>query len=247
MNSITLIRDLLDQQNTREADTYLQRVWNQVWTEQGQTNYASLRLFKTADKIQTISRMGVDFRSKKVLDIGCGNGATLMYLRKFFEITGAGVDISDSVVQELRQNIVDGKLSFFLGDHRDLQKLEPNQFDIVLSFGVIEHFEAYGLALAEARRMLTAEGHIVLIQPHLLSFGVCQEFYLRLFRKWKFGNQKDFAYWRYRSLLRQAGFRDVRYMTKPPYPDMKVTRMLDGVMKRFIPCWGHYLYLIAKK
>lgn len=121
--------------------------------------------------------MGVDFSQKHILDIGCGNGAALMYLRKYFDIVGVGVDISNFAMNQLKRCINDKKLSFSVGDHRNLPMLESGQFDIVLSFGVIEHFDEYYLALCEARRVLKTGGTLVLIQPHLFSFGVIQEYF----------------------------------------------------------------------
>jgi len=191
--------------------------------------------------------MGVDFKNKYVLNIGCGNGTTLLFLRRYFNIKGVGLDISNRVIKELQENIKDVDLSFYIGDHRNLQMIESGQFDIVLSFGVIEHFEEYSLALAEAHRVLKSGGQLILIQPHLFSFGVIQEYYLRLTGKWKFGKQKNFSFCRYRSLLRQTGFRDIQFLTKPPYPDMKLTRIFDSLLRRAMPFWGYYLYLIGRK
>ncbi len=247
MNSITLIKKLLDEKSDVELKSYLSGIWNQVWSDNGEFNYVNFRLFKIVDKIKNISNMGVNFENKHVLDIGCGNGTTLLYLRKHFNVKGVGIDISDHAIKKLQENIKDTSLSFYIGDHRNLQMIEHGQFDIVLSFGVIEHFEEYGLALTEARRMLKPNGQFILIQPHLFSFGVIQEYYLRLMGKWKFSKQKDFSFFRYKSLLRQTGFKDVQFLTKPPYPDMKFTRIFDSFIKKVIPFWGHYLYLIGKK
>lgn len=247
MNSVNLMRQLLLEKNNNELRNYLSNIWNRVWTDNGELSYANLRLFKIVDKIKNISNAGVIFKNKNILDIGCGNGTTLLYLRKLFDITGVGVDISDYAIKELRENIQDVNLSFQVGDHRNLEIVERNQFDIVLSFGVIEHFEEYGLALAEAHRVLKSNGHLVLIQPHLFSFGVLQEYYLRIMNRWRFGKQKDFSFLYYKAMLKQMGFKDVRFFTKPPYPDMRITRMMDLLFKNIMPFWGHYLYLIAKK
>lgn len=247
MNSITLIKNLIEQKNQTELENYLKDVWNNVWTDTGELSYVNLRLFKVADKIKNISLMGVDFRQKYVLDIGCGNGAALMYLRKYFDAVGVGVDISNSVVNELKNSINDPKLSFSVGDHRNLSMLKSDQFDVVLSFGVIEHFDEYCLALCEARRVLKPGGMLVLIQPHLLSFGVIQEYLLKIGRRWRFGRQKDFSIFGYQSVLKQTGFRDIHYMTKAPYQDMRITRIFDMIVRFVVPVWGHYLYLVARK
>lgn len=247
MNTINIIKNLIDESNNTAIDRCLLDTWNGVWTDKGELNYASLRLFKTVDKIKKLIEVGIDFNNKKILDIGCGNGATLLYLKKHFDINGVGVDISSQAVNDLKQNINDKNLAFFKEDHRNLSIFESNQFNIVLSFGVVEHFEEYGLALSEARRVLKQNGQLILIQPHLFSFGTIQKQFLKLIGRWKFGNQKDFSCFYYKKLLREMGYKNISYITFPPYPDMKVTRFFDIIFKIIFPFWGHYLYLIAKK
>lgn len=247
MNSIILIKKLIEENNNLELNQLLSNTWNNIWSDNGELNYVNLRLFKTADKIKKIVGAGIDFNNKKVLDIGCGNGTTLLYLKKYYNINGVGVDISQQAVNDLKNNINDSSLTFFEGDHRNLSVLENDQFDIVLSLGVVEHFNEYSLALTEARRVLKRDGVLVLIQPHLLSFGVIQELLLRLLNRWRFGKQKDFSCFYYKRLLREAGFKDVSYFTAPPYRDMKITRFFDIIFKTIFPFWGHYLYLTAKK
>lgn len=247
MNSFLLIKNLLDEKSSADINDYLPNIWNSVWSDNTDFSYANLRLFKTIDKINNLINFGVDFNNKKVLDIGCGNGATLLFLRKIFNIEGVGVDISNQVINNLNANIKDNNLKFLLGDHRNLKVIENDKFDIVLSFGVIEHFEEYCLALTESRRVLKSGGVLVLIQPHLLSFGVFQEYFLRIIGKWKFGKQKDFTFSYYKLILKKTGFKNIKFFTRPPYKDMPVTRFFDSILKFLIPSWGHYLYLVAKK
>lgn len=249
MNSINLIDKLIKEKENEARVAYLENTWNSVWMDNGEINYENLRVFKTVDKIDILLKAGLDFNEKKVLDIGCGNGSTLLYLNKKFNINkGVGVDISKKAIEKLKKEMISENLEFLIGDHRELNNLKNNYFDIVLSWGVIEHFEEYLLAISEARRVLKAEGFFVLIQPHLLSFGIVQRFCLQLIGKWKFGNQKDFSYFYYKKILLKFGFKDVICFTKPPYPDMKYTRIFDIFFKKFVfKKWGHYLYIIAKK
>jgi ubiquinone/menaquinone biosynthesis C-methylase UbiE len=97
------------------------------------------------------------------LDIGCGNGATLLYLRKRYSISGVGIDVSQEIINEVKNSSLvnmDG-LKFQLGDHRDI-KLPSDEFDIVLSWGVIEHLTEYIQSLAEAKRVLKRNGVIII-------------------------------------------------------------------------------------
>lgn len=248
MNTINAIQQLIIEKNEDSLRKMLGETWNKVWDESGNLSYAHLRLYKSIEKIRNLIELRVQFQNKNVIDIGCGDGTTLLCLRKYFDITGVGVDISESAVARLgRIFLEDNRLTFIVGDHRELKNILPNQFDIALSFGVIEHFPEYSLALAEGRRVLKANGALVLIQPHLFSFGVTQEYYLRMLGKWKFGKQKDFSCFRYRQMLQSAGFRNVRFMTKPPFADMPMTRILDAITKKIIPFWGHYLYIVGEK
>ncbi|GEM_PF-1178633 len=233
--------------NTQDKNRSLREIWNNVWAASGDKSYSSLRLFKTVDKIETLTRLGVDFKNKRVLDIGCGEGTALFFLEKQFDITGVGIDISDRVIAGNKQRAgISSKLEFFIGDHKSLD-CPSNEFDIVLSWGVVEHSKEYIQALAEARRVLKKDGILVLIQPNSRSFGVVQEKILRLRNKWRFGNQKNFSHGYLKKILEALGYHDVLIHTKPPYRDMIVTRFFDNIFRMFIKNWGHYLYVIGRK
>lgn len=249
MNSFRSVYRLIEAREEELANRKLEKTWNNVWLGAGKVSYENLRLFKTSDKIDVLCKMGVDFYGKDVIDIGCGNGATLMYLNKNFDIkSGLGVDISPEAIEKLKGEDVSETLDFIVGDHRDLKNVKNDYFDIALSWGVIEHFEEYLLAASEARRVLKKGGFFVLIQPHLFSFGTLQRMFLELTGKWRFGDQKDFSYKYYEKILRRLGFEEISCFTMPPYPDMKVTRIFDKFVKKYIyKKWGHYLYIIAKK
>src|SRR5690606_10550734 len=119
---------------------------------------------------------------------------------------GCGIDISSTAVQLARNaNQNDEKLYFRIADGRDIP-FEKESFEVVLSWGVIEHSVEYHRALGEAYRVLAKGGCLILIQPHLLSFAVIQKHILRLFGKWKFGTQYEFSYTKLKSMLKTHGF-----------------------------------------
>ena len=225
----------------------LNRIWNKVWSDNRPKNYSTFRLFKTKDKINILKSLGVDFTNKRVLDIGCGEGTALFYLQEYFGITGVGVDITESLIQKNQKKAINYPgLRFERGEQKSLN-FQSDEFDIVLSWGVVEHIKEYIHALAEARRVLKKDGILVLIQPNSWSFGVVQEVFLRMTGKWRFGEQKNFSYRYLRKILEGLGYYNLVITTCVPYKDMSITRFFDQVFKFFIKYWGHYLYIIARK
>lgn len=102
----------------------------------------------------------------KVLDVGCGSG----YGAKFLMDRCAhftGVDISKEAVEYARSRYSAPNVNYEL-----IQNLENNplpfadeEFDIVLSFQVIEHIRNTRLYLSEIRRVLKQQGLAIFATP----------------------------------------------------------------------------------
>src|SRR3989338_5811890 len=152
MHILQKINLLIDDAVERADFGDLTHVWNPIWSAKQSYSHPDIRLFKTVDKIKTIVDAGVSFQKKKILDIGCGNGSTLFYLHKQYGSIGCGIDISAPAVADARQISDSGDLYFQVGDARAVP-FGPKTFDIVLSWGVIEHFSQDLLALSEAYRV----------------------------------------------------------------------------------------------
>jgi methionine biosynthesis protein MetW len=80
---------------------------------------------------------------ERVLDVGCGDGAMLEYLRDARHITGIGVDISREAVARAHARGVDARV----GSIDDLSTSPPHAFDHVVMSEVVEH-------VADAERLL---------------------------------------------------------------------------------------------
>lgn len=102
--------------------------------------------------------------SLKILDIGCGTGETLSFLKKYLDKPDLfGVDSSPIAVEYARnrghQQITQtdaGKLAF-----------ESGSFDYVLLLDVIEHIKDDSKVLEEAKRVLKNDGKILITVPAL--------------------------------------------------------------------------------
>jgi methionine biosynthesis protein MetW len=105
----------------------------------------------------------------RVLDLGCGDGALLAYLRDMRQCTGYGVEIDDAKVIEcvrrgvnvLQRNLEEG-LSLF----------DDNSFDVVLQLDTLQHLRNTEAMLRETARV----GRLGLVSfpnfahwPHRLS------------------------------------------------------------------------------
>ncbi len=220
--------------------------WEQVWSNQTEYTGEAQRLQRTKMKLQQIQSMGLSLTNKKVLDVGCGEGTTLEHLSVEHGCTGYGIDISPSAIELARQRHPNNHIYFRVGDGRDIPF--PNgSFDIVFSWGVLEHAKNFQQSFAEARRVLRPGGMLVLIQPHLLSTGVIQKQWLRFLGRWNYGRQIDFSFWSLRRLLFEHGFSKVHLATQPATKDMPVVRATDILLQKVFPFWGHYLYALATK
>lgn len=223
------------------------RSWNRVWHAEEPYTRRTVRLERTHRKIQTLGQLDVRFEQQKALDVGCGDGTTLRHLHDVWSCLGCGVDIAPAAIQRARSRSEHyADLTFRIADGRELPF--PNaSFDLVLSFGVIEHAKDFQRFLSESRRVLRPGGSLALIQPHLLSFGVFQRNWLQWFGRWPYGYQRDFGFWQLRTYLHEHGFRSIRFRTEPAPPDLPIPSFLDRAVHALVPVWGHYLYMVSEK
>ncbi len=101
----------------------------------------------------------------RILDLGCGYGSFLWYLRDEGYQNACGVDVSAEQVEAARQLGLD---NVFLGDAREFLEAHPAAFDCVTAFDLLEHLTKDEiLDLLEAiRRALKPGGLLLLRAPN---------------------------------------------------------------------------------
>lgn len=118
-------------------------------------------------------------RARRVLDVGCGNGALCAQLAATgMEVVGC--DASEEGIEQARgayPQIPFHVLS--IGD--DVQALGGEQFDVVVSTEVIEHLYLPRLLPRFARAALKPAGHLILSTPY---HGYLKNLALSLAGKW---------------------------------------------------------------
>lgn len=94
--------------------------------------------------IERFLDVAIEPGSKKVLEIGCGNGLlTFFLLKKPLQITA--VDISDKAIENMEKQfsgeIFEGKLKLKCADVVEFLKSTDEKYDAIIGSGIIHHIE----------------------------------------------------------------------------------------------------------
>ncbi len=106
--------------------------------------------------------------ARHLVDFGCGNGAqTFRFLDRFESVTGVDVVAGELAAfeAECRRLGIEARVRTVLSDGGPLP-LTDGCADVVTSFTVLEHVADERLALAELRRLLRADGLLVITVPN---------------------------------------------------------------------------------
>lgn len=111
-------------------------------------------------------------QGKRLIEIGCAQSVMLPYLAKSFGFEVWGIDRSDLGCERSRMILdrenIQGEIcccDFFAVPERLCR-----QFDVVLSMGVVEHFEDTSGALRAIATLLKAEGVMITTIPNFTGF-----------------------------------------------------------------------------
>jgi SAM-dependent methyltransferase len=107
-------------------------------------------------------------RRRRVLDAGCGTGYGTAELARFAHSV-TGIDSSEEAVAYAREHYRFPNLGFQQGDCVALP-LPDASVDLVTAFEVIEHLPDWGGFLREVRRVLTADGQLLVSTPNRLYY-----------------------------------------------------------------------------
>lgn len=131
--------------------------------------------------------------TRQILDIGCGSGRNMQWLKNFGEVTG--IDSSSKAIEFCQQY---GKT--ILADAVKLPMPNGN-FNLVTAFDVLEHIKDNEMALREWGRVLQSNGYLFISVPA----------YQWLFsnRDRKLGHYRRYSLYNLQQMLWQTGFEPV--------------------------------------
>ena len=111
-----------------------------------------------------------DVAGSRVVDIGCGEGRFSRLLAGLdAEVTG--VDLTVPLIERARSLSV-GAETYLVGDAEDLAGLEPDSFDLAVSYIVLVDLLDYGRSIEAAYRVLKPGGRFVVCNIHPMRSSV---------------------------------------------------------------------------
>ena len=157
----------------KEYDAYYRKK-PEKWTSDDRNEYA-----------RQIIEDCLEYPPKNFLDVGCGNGHTIKYLKEYWkETTFYGFDLSQEAINVAKAKLPDVNLRVGFLDEMEYSL----QFDCISLLGVIEHFENLEESLSQLYRMLSKDGIVYIEAPNCLSYeGSTPEMG---FRRVNFGNRQ---------------------------------------------------------
>lgn len=150
----------------------------------------------------------------RLIDIGCGPGAFLCLVEAAYpEIQLNALDISPEMVKETRERLSDTAIAT-VGDSERMP-LEGDQFQVVTCNMSIHHYPHPQDALNEMYRILKPGGVLLLNDMDCVAP-------IRAFANWLFprlpgGDVKMYNRQEIEGMVRQAGFRSIRYRKISPF------------------------------
>jgi 2-polyprenyl-3-methyl-5-hydroxy-6-metoxy-1,4-benzoquinol methylase len=150
-------------------------------------------------------------KSKRILEIGSGNGLLLnMLTKEGFDIEGSEYSVDHvNTARKLYKGI---KIKEMSGD--DITYPDKS-FDIVISFDVLEHIKDTKKHLSEVKRVLKPGGYYIFCTPNKYTNIPWEIMRYRSLTAWTKYHVALHTYWQLKKALEKAGL-------KPEFYDVKV-------------------------
>ena len=148
-------------------------------------------------------------KDSKILEIGCGYGRLLYYLKKQGYTSTYGIDISPEQIEKAKEHKFEKTevISAF-----DFLKSKEDKFDTIIMLDVLEHFEKDEILelIDLIYSSLAVDGKLILQLPNALTP-------LDIHRYWDFTHETAFTTASIRQLLALADFKHIRVFPIVPH------------------------------
>lgn len=108
----------------------------------------------------------------KILDLGCGMGATISYLYNKYNIKAVGIDPSEKLLSIARENC---DFADFVKGFGDVLPFEDERFDCVIAECTLSLMKDLNATIQEVNRVLTKNGWFVVTDVYSKNPSALQE------------------------------------------------------------------------
>lgn len=152
--------------------------------------------------LNTLNYFLEQIKVEKVLDLGCGEGAIIKFLKnKYKNIYIKGYDIDNALIKNLKQKFPghDFKIGYL---EKDLA--ESQEYDLVLCLEVLEHIQEYKQALENIKRIKTS--YLIFSVPNEPFFRFANLARLKYLKRLGNtpGHLNNFTYFQFKKLIKQT-------------------------------------------
>jgi ubiquinone/menaquinone biosynthesis C-methylase UbiE len=215
--------------------------FKEKWNEQYENNKISV--FVDFDNIQTrddfVMSLGFEYafefiiknidkpiKDIKVIEVGCGGARNSVFLAsKGMQVTCT--DTSDEALRLAEENFKNAGITAYTLLNDDLlnSKIPATSFDVVMSFGLLEHFEDIQTPINAIARLQNSSGigihDIITDRFSIAKFNRVYNFCFRFTKNLVFGNWKD--------IIKRSGRNMPHYENSYPLEDYENTFRKSGV------------------
>ncbi len=112
---------------------------------------------------------------KRVIDVACGEGyGSALLSRSASSVTGVDIS-SEAITHATAAYSAQKNLKFFAASCTQLP-FDDHSFDVVVSFETIEHITEHDAFLDEIKRVLTADGLLIISSPNKAEYSDARNF-----------------------------------------------------------------------
>jgi len=174
-------------------------------------------------------------KDSKIIELGCGRGLFLNFLKKNGYLNAFGVDISEEQIEIARKNDLNVKL----GGVIDYLKSSEEKFDVIFAIDLIEHFPKDELILLVegVYKALNKGGTFIFHTPNGLGFNANRMIYGDLTHLTIFTPDSALQ------LLKLVGFDAIKFYETEPYAK-NVNGTLRLILWKFIKFWLNMIRII---
>ena len=220
-------------------------IWDRIW-ENDSYSVPLLRKEKAEYELHFFENYLTLSPNSICVDIGCGNGYMSKIVHEKYKCKVFSCDSSSVAIDYAVNNNSFENSNYFLScaEHINL----PNSFaDVVLCIGILEHIRDMNKALSEINRILKKGGKLVVISSNYYSCVYYDRLLKQLFRKWKYGYQKNWKVIKLASQISSYNI-DVKHISIiQGMGDFSFLNKVDKVINKRFSNWGRYFQIIGVK